>query len=195
MGMDETRISTSRKGQSIAMALIGIGLLVLGVVVLVLNLPEAAGANASGGYVSAIPVVVSDPAPELSLNDLQGNPVSLQGLEGKWVLVNHWATWCPPCKAEMPVLVQYYEAHKQQNFLILAIESGDEMDDVADFARDYGLTFLVWPDPEQKGLDAFKQELLPSSYLIDPSGQVRLYWGGPISKEMLEKHVTPLLEE
>jgi len=195
MGMSETRINPARKGQSLAMGLIGIGLLILGVVVGMIYLPQAGGAGASGGYTSAIPAVVDFAVPQLSLLDLQGNPVSLSALSGRWVLVNLWATWSPPCKAEMPVLVEYYETHKDQKFVIVAIESGDSPDNVADFMKAYGLTFLVWPDPEQKGLDAFAQEYLPSSYLIDPAGQVRLYWGGPISLEMLEKYVTPRLEE
>ncbi len=195
MGMSETRISPARKGQSLAMGLFGIGLLILGFVVGVIYLPRASRGDTSDGYVSAIPAVVDFPAPSLAVQDLQGNPVSLSALAGQWVLVNHWATWCPPCKAEMPVLVKYYEAHKGQKFVILGIESGDSPDNVADFVRDYGLTFLVWPDPQQKGLEAFNQEALPSSYLIDPQGQVRLFWGGPISLEMLEKYVTPRLEE
>jgi peroxiredoxin len=182
------------KIQSVALALVGIGLFILGIVVLVYILPQMTG-SAQTGYTSAAAAVVDYAAPDVQLEDFQGNPVSLKGLQGKWVLVNHWATWCPPCKAEMPTLVKYYEAHKNQNFVLVGIESGESPQDVAEFVKQYELTYLVWPDPQQKGLDAFKQEYLPSSYLIDPQGRVRIYWGGPLSLDELEQRITPHLEE
>lgn len=178
------------------MGLVGIGLFILGVVVLVFVLPRAgAGSAGAGEYAAVVPAAVNYPAPALRLSDLQGNPVSLEALQGRWVLVNHWATWCPPCKAEMPTLVKYYEAHKHQNFTLVGIESGEAQADVIAFVKDYSLTYLVWPDPEQIALKAFKEEYLPSSYLIDPQGQVRLVWGGPVNLDTLEQHITPQLEE
>jgi thiol-disulfide isomerase/thioredoxin len=110
-------------------------------------------------------------------------------------LVNNWATWCPPCKAEMPTLETYFKKHNDQGFTIVAIEAGSPPEDVSRFASDYGLTFPVWPDPDERAMDAFRTDTLPSSYVVDRSGTVRLAWMGAISDEMLEKYVTPLLEE
>jgi len=178
--------------QLLALALIGAGLVILGVAAWVL-LPGLTAASQE--EVSAIPVQVSYAAPELSLTDLQGNPVSLIDYRGSVVLVNNWATWCPPCKAEMPALQAYYEAHQEQNFIIIAIEAGQPVSEVADFVRRYGLTFPVWTDPTLKATVAFRNPGLPSSYVIDASGTVRLAWAGAINLEKLEEHVTPLLEE
>lgn len=182
--------------------LIGSGLIILGVLGFVLwPKTEAASDMAadttldSGGQSSSIPVQVEFPAPNLKLSDLDGKPVSLDDYRGQIVLVNNWATWCPPCKAEMPSLQAYYDSHRHDGFTIVAIDAGDSAAAVQAFVRDYGLTFPVWSDPEMEALDAFRNKSLPSSYVIDGSGTVRLAWTGAISREMLEKHVTPLLED
>ena len=182
--------------QAIALALMGVGLLALGVAAWTL-LPGLLGAAGPGAAepASAVPAQVSFRAPDLELTDLQGNPVSLAGLRGQYILVNHWATWCPPCKAEMPTLLEYYEDYRHLGFTIVAIDAGEEPEVVADYARRNRLTFPVWPDPEQRAMDAFKENYLPSSYLIDPRGQVVLYWGGAISRAMLDQYLTPLLEK
>ena len=185
-----------RRIQAIVMALAGLGLLILGIVAGVLVL-QARGQSAAGSQElpSTVPAQVNFPAPELNLHDLAGNLVSLADYRGRVVLVNNWATWCPPCKAEMPTLQAYYEAHQNQGFVLVAIEAGEPADEVAQFTSDYGLTFLVWLDPKNAALDAFTNFTLPSSYVIDAQGTVRLAWTGPISRETLEKYLTPLLEE
>lgn len=95
----------------------------------------------------------------------------------------------------MPTLQAYYEAHQDKAFQVIAIDEGETVGTVAKFVGDYGLTFPVWIDPEQISLDAFGYDGLPSSYVVDREGTVRLVWIGGISREMLEKHVTPLLQE
>jgi thiol-disulfide isomerase/thioredoxin len=111
------------------------------------------------------------------------------------ILVNHWATWCPPCKAEMPTLEAYYEEHASEGFSIIAIEAGDSRDIVSQFAEQYNLQFPVWLDPDSASLRAFGNSTLPNSYVIDRMGTVRLAWTGEVNREVLEKYVTPLLVE
>ncbi len=188
------RGSTDRT-QILALALIGAGLVVIGVVAFVLLSKLPATANNAPSSSLAIPARVDSPAPALSLTNLQGQLVSLADYRDQVVLVNNWATWCPPCKAEMPVLKAYYEDHRRQKFVIIGIEAGEPASEVADFVRYYALTFPVWPDPGQKALDAFRNDALPSSYVIDKAGRLRLAWTGAISRDVLEKYVTPLLEE
>jgi peroxiredoxin len=110
-------------------------------------------------------------------------------------MINNWATWCPQCKAEMPTLVKYYEEHNEQGFVLLGINAGDPKDAVVKFVDEYNLSFPILLDPNNKALIAFHNDSLPSSYVIDRSGNVVLAWTGPISKAMLEKYVTPLLEQ
>jgi cytochrome c biogenesis protein CcmG, thiol:disulfide interchange protein DsbE len=189
----------SNRPQIVAMAFIGVGLLLLGALALVLLPKPGAAANPSSGISgsqpSNIPAQVNYAAPDLTLQDLNGKPVSLADYQDKVVLVNNWATWCPPCKAEMPTLQAYYDAHKAEGFTIIAIEAGEPASDVSAFVKDYGLTFNVWPDPSQKSVQTFRNPGLPNSFVIDQTGTVRLAWTGAISQVNLEKYVTPLLEK
>lgn len=142
-----------------------------------------------------VPAVVNFPAPDISLNDLNGQPVSLTDYNQQIVLVNNWATWCPPCKSEMPTLMKYYQEHRKQGFMLIGIEAGDPATDVAKFVAEYKLTFPILLDPNTRALDSFHNDSLPSSYVIDHNGTVILAWTGPISHAMLEKYLTPLLEQ
>jgi thiol-disulfide isomerase/thioredoxin len=134
-------------------------------------------------------------APELSLQNIEGGTESLAGYLGSVVLVNNWATWCPPCKAEMPMLVEYHNEHKADGFSIIAVDAGESAEVVSGFANSYGMNFPVWLDPDGEALKAFRNGTLPNSYVIDRNGTVRYAWTGEISKAMLEKYVTPLIEE
>jgi cytochrome c biogenesis protein CcmG, thiol:disulfide interchange protein DsbE len=145
---------------------------------------------------TVVPVQTTFPSPELTLTDLQGATRSLADYEGQVVLVNLWATWCPPCKAEMPTLQAYHDKYADRGFTVIAINDGDPAPDVVQFSKDYQLTFPVWLDPTYIATeDAFKTMNLPSSFVIDRSGTVRLYWVGEIKTSALEKYVTPIIKE
>jgi peroxiredoxin len=145
--------------------------------------------------ISAIPARVDFPAPELQLSDLGGQAFALSDFAGQMVLVNNWAIWCPPCKAELPDLNDFYLKYKDQGFVIIGIEAGSPPAEVAAYVEQTGLSFPIWVDPQELALDAFMNFSLPSSYLVDRTGQIRLAWTGAISYEMLEKHVAPLLSD
>jgi peroxiredoxin len=145
---------------------------------------------------STVPVQVNFAAPALTLTDTQGVERSLADYRGQVVLVNLWATWCPPCKEEMPAFQAYYTRHIDDGFVIIAINDGDPEPDVLQFVKDYELTFPIWLDPTYIATEqAFKTLNLPSSFVIDRDGTVRLMWVGGISRKMLDKHVTPLIME
>lgn len=145
---------------------------------------------------TAVPVKVNYSAPALSLTEIHGQPVSLADLRGQVVLVNLWATWCPPCKKEMPELQAFYNRHKDQGFTIVAINDGDPTAEVVQFVKDYELTFPVWLDPKYIATEqAFKTLNLPSSFVINREGTVVLSWVGGINRKNLEKYVTPIIEE
>jgi peroxiredoxin len=170
----------------------GIFLLGAGLIPLLVNAQQKALTSVS----PIIPPITSNyPAPQLTLSDLEGKSVSLEDYRGKVVLVNNWATWCPPCKIEMPELQAYYAAYAAEGFVIVSIESGEPADQVASFVQEYGMTFPVWLDPQILALEVFQNWNLPSSYIIDRDGIVRLSWTGGINQATLEQFVTPLLEE
>lgn len=170
-----------------------LGLFLIGIALL--SLASTKSGSKAADLSSVVPMKVSFTVPELSLQNINGEIESLTDYRDNVVLVNNWATWCPPCKAEMPTLSAYYNEHASEGFTIIAIEAGEPLDDVAQFAQSLDLKFPVWLDPNGASLRAFGNGTLPNSYLIDRSGTVRLAWTGEISKSMLEEYVTPLLNE
>lgn len=146
--------------------------------------------------VTTIPVKVNFSAPELTLLDTEGFSRSFADYRGQVVLVNLWATWCPPCKEEMPALQSFYDKYREQGFAVIAINDGDPTADVLQFVKDYRLTFPVWLDPTYIATEqAFKTLNLPSSFVIDRTGTVQLQWVGGITLKLLEQHVSPLIVE
>lgn len=192
--MNEQR-RASLKTSTPYLILIGLGLILLGIAG-ILWLPARTSAVNLRDELSIRPAAVNYAAPELTLTDLTGAEVSLAGMQGQVVLVNLWATWCPPCKEEMPTLQAYYDDHKAEGFVIAAINDGDPRQDVIEFVEDYRLTFPVWLDPTYSATErAFNALNLPSSFVIDRQGVVRLRWVGAVTTKTLEEYVTPLIME
>ena len=119
---------------------------------------------------SVTPMEVNYPAPELSLQNVNGQSESLIDYRDKVVLVNNWATWCPPCKAEIPTLQAYYETHTTDGFVIIGIEAGESQSDVSSFVQEHGMTYPVWFDLKSAAITAFHNGNLPSSYVITGRG-------------------------
>jgi thiol-disulfide isomerase/thioredoxin len=111
------------------------------------------------------------------------------------VLVNLWATWCPPCREEMPTLQAFYEKYKPLGFVLIAIDQGETGELVRSFAAEFGLTFPVWVDEYNRASRAFNTMNLPSSYVIDRGGRIRLMWVGGISEANLELSVPAVIFE
>jgi peroxiredoxin len=108
---------------------------------------------------------------DFTLNDLQGKPWHLQDLRGKVVLVNFWATWCPPCRKEMPDLDALYNRFKDQGFVVLAI-SDEEATKVSPFIEQRKISYPVLLDPGRKVNDLFQVEGIPKSFVYDRSGKM-----------------------
>jgi cytochrome c biogenesis protein CcmG, thiol:disulfide interchange protein DsbE len=155
---------------------------------------QTASADSSSTY-SVTPMEVNHAAPELSLENVNGNTESLVDYRDKVVLVNNWATWCPPCKAEIPTLEEYYKAHSGEGFVIIGVEAGESQAEVLGFVKGAEITYPVWIDLENASLRAFGASGLPNSFVIDRKGMVRLAWVGEINRAMLEKYVTPIIVE
>ena len=177
-----------------AMIMIGVGFISLGIMLFFL-LQNDPYASASVQDFSAVPVKVDFPSPKLTLEDLAGRSVSLKDHLGSVVLVNLWATWCPPCKEEMPALQAFYEKYKNDGFVLIAIDQEETREVVQPFVEEFGLTFPVWLDLDYLAEREFGTSSLPSSFVIDREGRVRLMWVGGISKKNLEKYVPDLITE
>ncbi len=191
--MSELKKSSQGRNLTLPVILLGVGLLLIAAAAYFIL--QSNSSDVPSSDLSAIPIKMDYPAPDLSLNDLNGSPVSLADYRGKVVLVNLWATWCPPCKEEMPALETFYRKHKDDGFAIVAVNDGDPTPDVVQFVKDYGLSFPVWLDPTYIATEKkFKTMNLPSSFVINRDGQVVLSWVGGINLRNLEKYVTPVIE-
>lgn len=172
----------------------GIGLIIISAVTLILQ-STGEGPSTAIDLFTFPPVEIDQPAPELTLFDLQGNQVSLSDFHGEVLLVNNWATWCPPCRQEMPEFQAYFDEHRDEGFQIVAIEAGQPAQEVQNFIDDFDLSFIILLDPENESLTTFQNSSLPNTWIIDRKGHLRLAWLGSINLDTLEKYVTPLLKE
>lgn len=114
------------------------------------------------------------PPPEFTLEDLNGKNVNLGMLlkEKRLVLVNFWATWCDPCKAEIPDLIELQERHKGEGFTVLGISSGEPLARVASFAKHTGINYPVLLDTEQDVTRLYGVLGVPTSFLYDSEGKL-----------------------
>lgn len=191
--MDELQHTYSSPGRVIALMLVGFGFLALGISFFMTQRDSASYASTS--EFSTVPAEVDFPAPELTLPTLAGDEASLSDYRGSVVLVNLWATWCPPCTEEMPTFKAFYEKYHAQGFELIAIDQGETLEVVVPFVKEFALPFPVWLDTGSQAGIVFKTMNLPSSYVIDRTGQVRLMWIGGISKRNLEKYVPDIIKD
>jgi peroxiredoxin len=131
---------------------------------------------------------------DFTLLNVQGESVSLKDYQGKYVLLNAWATWCPPCRAEMPDLNNFYQEHQEKGFEILAINAGETREIANAFAEQLDLKFDILLDTDGKVLSGLGITGFPTSILIDPAGKVAMIHIGMIFPEDLNNKVLPLLQ-
>src|SRR6058998_3375741 len=136
------------------------------------------------------PPLVGAPAPEIALKDLQGQEVRLSDLHGKIVLLNFWATWCKPCKEEMPAMQAAYDKLRSEGFIVLAVNELEDAGRVAEHIRTHGHTFLVVMDHDNRVANRYGVVGLPASFLIDRQGIVREHvFGSLLTEERISELV------
>ncbi len=120
-----------------------------------------------------IPISEKPDAPDLTLSDMGGRKVSLSSLKGKVVLLNFWATWCPPCREEMPTLESLYQTLKgRSDFILLAVDSSEKKEVVADFLKKNPYHFPVLLDVDGSVSSEYSVSAIPTTYLIDTQGKI-----------------------
>ena len=150
-----------------------------------------------------LPVEVGTRAPDFQARDLQGRPVSLSDLRGEVVLLNIWATWCGPCRDEMPSMERLHRELGPRGLKIVAVSvdaaaggvdrSGQPGGDVAEFARELGLTFPIWHDPSGQVQRAYRTTGVPESFVIDRNGVIQkkvigaTEWDGGSHPELIRR--------
>ena len=137
-------------------------------------------------------------APDFTLDLVGGGQVTLSELRGKVTLINLWATWCPPCRSEMPAIQQVYEANRERGLEVLAINMTYQDSEIAavEFVREHGLTFPILLD--RTGTVGYQYQLrsLPTTFFVDQQGVIRqVILGGPMSEITLQTAIESILSE
>ncbi|MFT9846672.1 peroxiredoxin family protein [Aneurinibacillus sp. REN35] len=136
-----------------------------------------------------------DMAPDFVLKAMDGTEKKLSDFRGKKVIVNMWATWCPPCRAEMPDMQKFYEKNKQKGIEIVAInltQSEKNKNSVPAFIQEFGLTFPVFLDEKSEIANTFQVQAIPTSYIIDSNGIIHQAITGPMDYDTMEKLTSDL---
>ena len=136
-------------------------------------------------------------APEFKLETPDGRTVALTDFRGTAVLVNLWATWCPPCRAEMPTLEKVYEEYKDQGLVVLGIDAAnqDNLDAVAAFEKQYNLTFPILLDTNGEASALYELRAFPTSFFVGRDGVIKeVVVGGPMSEALLRTNIEEIIK-
>ena len=142
-----------------------------------------AGCASSAPSASAEGTEVGKLAPDFQLPGLDGQMVSLSDFRGKVVLLNFWATWCGPCRAEMPFLQQVHEERSGEGLVILAVNIGESQSEVEEFMESLNLSFLTVLDTSQKVARQYNIRGIPTTFFIDKDGVIQDFKIGSFSSK------------
>lgn len=138
---------------------------------------------------------VGFPAPDFRLTNVDGQTRDLAGLKGQPVVLNFWATWCPPCQAEMPALQRLADDYAARGVTVLGINQAETAEQVRGYLEARGIDFPVVLDADAAVSQAYRVRSLPTTFFIDPYGVIdEIVVGGPLSRALLESKVQQLME-
>ncbi len=136
-------------------------------------------------------------APEFKLETSDGRSIALTDYRGKAVLVNVWATWCPPCRAEMPTIEKVYQEYQNQGLVVLGVDSTiqDDPTAIAPFVKQYNITFPILLDINGEASDLYELRSLPTSFFIGRDGVIKeVVVGGPMSEALLRTNIEEIMK-
>ncbi|OGO30466.1 MAG: hypothetical protein A2Z16_02620 [Chloroflexi bacterium RBG_16_54_18] len=154
----------------------------------VLDVRSLLSRSASGTQSGAASFEIGSPAPDFVLDDLSGNPVKLSDLKGRLVVLNFWATWCIPCRTEMPEFQNIYR-QKEPDLVVLGINLEQSPGEIQDFITQLDITYPILLDEEGQVSRLYKVVQLPNTFFIDHDGIIRMRHIGFLSGEQFNEYL------
>ena len=139
--------------------------------------------------------VVGSQAPDFQLETLDGKSLRLSDLRGKGVLVNFWATWCKPCREEMPAIQKMYEKYRDRGFEVVAVNIAETPVAVQGFTRQLGLTFPVVLDRDRQVTKLYQVGPIPTSFFVRPNGTIAHKVVGQMDEGQIEIYINDVIPE
>ena len=150
-------------------------------------------ASAKGINNTGAQPTVGHPAPNFVMQYEDGSSAALRDLSGRPILINFWATWCPPCRREMPDLIEAYETHKDEGLIVIEVNSAETAAQVADFVEQFNVTAPVILDARNEVMTIYRTNSLPASFFIDRAGVIQAHWPGFMDKDTLDELLGKIL--
>ncbi len=189
--LEENRTSISRN------ILIGaVGIAALAGIAYLATLPAAPTVSTSvdPADIAALEIAPSQGAlaPDFSLFNLEGEQITLSELRGRPVMINLWATWCAPCRIEMPHIQDRFERYAGEGFLVLAVDFDEPAGIVADFRDELGLTFDILLDPGAEVQELYRNRKYPSTFFVDENGVIQVQHIGLMTEGQLDENLAAI---
>ncbi|OGS92659.1 MAG: thioredoxin [Gallionellales bacterium GWA2_59_43] len=124
-----------------------------------------------------------------ALQDMSGKTHKLADYRGKWVLVNFWATWCPPCLSEIPELIALHDAHKDRDLVVIGVALDSTRSSVFEFAGKSGISYPLVLGDRKMSAQIGAVDVLPTSYLYAPNGELVSYQAGEVTRASVETYI------
>jgi cytochrome c biogenesis protein CcmG/thiol:disulfide interchange protein DsbE len=138
--------------------------------------------------------MVDRPAPDFTLTTFEGKTISLTDLRGKPIIINFWASWCPPCRIEAPLLERTWRAYKNRGLIFLGVNIQDRKEDALSYMREFDITYPNGPDPTGEIAIDYGVSGLPVTFFVSRKGEVVRRWVGAIDRNALMSIVEEIMK-
>ncbi len=138
--------------------------------------------------------MVNRPAPDFTLTTFKGTTISLEGLKGKPIVINFWASWCPPCRIEAPLLERTWRAYQNRDVVFIGVDVQDREEDALNYLREFDITYPNGPDTTGEISIDYGVSGLPVTFFVSRKGEIVRRWVGAIEKSVLISSIEEIMK-
>ncbi len=138
--------------------------------------------------------MLNRPAPDFTLTTFKGTTISLEGLSGKPIVINFWASWCPPCRIEAPLLERTWRAYKNRDVVFIGVDVQDREEDALSYIREFDITYPNGPDPTGEISIDYGVSGLPVTFFVSRKGEIVRRWVGAIERSVLISSIEEIMK-